>query len=286
MELKLASERPNVFEYDDYRAFLKDLYTFYKDTTSFFSYRYFARRAGFASPNFLKLVIEGRRNLSPDSAARCSVALKLSKPEAEFFENLVQFCQAKNSTERAHSARAIIKSRSFKKVHPLKQAEMSYYAKWYYIPIRELVATKGFIEDTKWIAGRFHKPISEAEVAEALRDLEQLGLIERDMKGTLRQTHRNVVSGDDVTNSLIAQYHRDMINKGRESIDEIHFLEREISGTCITCSEETVGKIKTLIREFRKEILAVAEESKDPDRVYQLNFQLFPLARGEENGHE
>lgn len=284
MELKAQAARPAVFEYDDFRLFLRDIYAFYKRTTSFFSYRYFSRRAGFASPNFLKLVIEGRRNLSPESAARCSEALRLSKAEAEFFENLVRFGQARSPAAKSESARLIMKSRSFKKVHPLKQAEMSYYAKWYYIPIRELVATKGFREDARWIAGRFHKPLSELDVRQALRDLEQLGLIERDGQGCLRQTHRNVSSGDDVTNSLIAQYHREMIDKGRESIDEIHRLEREISGTCITVSGETVAKIKNLIRDFRKEILALAEESQDPDQVYQLNFQLFPLVRSEVKG--
>lgn len=278
MELKVARNRPSAFEYDDYRMFLKDLYDFYKDTTSFFSYRYFARRAGFASPNFLKLVIEGRRNLSPDSASRCANAMKLGKAETEFFENLVQFCQAKSSGERAVSAREIVKSRSFKKIHPLKQAEMNYYAKWYYIPVRELVGTKDFVENPAWIASRFRQPLESAQVAEALKDLEQLGLIERTSEG-LRQTHRNICSGDDVVNSLISQYHRDMINRGRESIDNVRPNAREISGTCISCSADTVEQIKRLIREFRKEILAVAEESKDPDRVYQLNFQLFPLAQ-------
>jgi uncharacterized protein (TIGR02147 family) len=284
MELNVEPRRPCVFEYDDYRVLLKDLFDFYKNTTSFFSYRYFARRAGFASPNFLKLVIEAQRNLSPDSASRCAVAMKLDKAETDFFKNLVQFCQAKSSSERAVSAREIVKSRAFKRFHPLKQAEMNYYAKWYYIPVREMVGTTGFRNDPTWIASRFVQPLEPEQVAEALRDLEQLGLIERTEEG-LSLSHRNVCSGDDVVSSLISQYHRDMINRGRESIDTVRPAAREVSGTCISCSAETVDQIKKLIREFRKEILAVAEESKEPDRVYQLNFQLFPLAQIGD-GHE
>ncbi len=53
----------SIFTYTDYRAFLHDAYTHAKATNPAFSYRYFAKKAGFSSPNFLKLVIDGVYNL-------------------------------------------------------------------------------------------------------------------------------------------------------------------------------------------------------------------------------
>lgn len=277
MEVKSLSPRPSVFDYDNYREFLRDIYQHFKQTTSHFSYRYFAMRAGFSSPNFLKLVIEGKRNLSQESATKFSYALKLNKSEADFFENLVRFCQSKLPSERVMSAREMLKSRTFKKVHPIRQAELKYYAKWFYIPIRELVGTRGFKEDPTWIAAQFRIQISIEEVRQALIDLEALGLIARDGAGRLNQTHKNISAEDDMICSLVAQYHRDMIQMAKESIDLIHHLEREISGTCIVCTAETVDRIKKMIREFRKEILSVADDAADGALVYQMNFQLFPL---------
>ena len=54
----------NIFSYTNYRAFLRDLYLTKKSESSGFSHRVFVRMCGFASPNFLKLVIEGKRDAS------------------------------------------------------------------------------------------------------------------------------------------------------------------------------------------------------------------------------
>jgi uncharacterized protein (TIGR02147 family) len=52
----------DVFRYRDYREFLGAFYAQKKQ--SGLSYRGFARAAGLGAPNYLKLVIEGKRNLS------------------------------------------------------------------------------------------------------------------------------------------------------------------------------------------------------------------------------
>ncbi len=78
--------RPLIFEYSSYRDYLRDLYSYLKASRPYFSYRYFAAKAGFNSPNFLKLVIDGKRNLSSDSVKRFATALKLERDELAFFE--------------------------------------------------------------------------------------------------------------------------------------------------------------------------------------------------------
>lgn len=65
-----------VYGYLDYRAFLADLYTAKKARG--FSYRSFSRRAGLSSPNYLKLVIDGQRNLSAKMAERFALPRRAS----------------------------------------------------------------------------------------------------------------------------------------------------------------------------------------------------------------
>jgi uncharacterized protein (TIGR02147 family) len=268
-----------VFEYDNYRAYLKDLYGFYKKTKPQFSYRYFSQKAGFRSPNFLKLVIEGKRNLSPESIEKFTSALKLNKKETEFFRILVHLNQARTIGEKKLYAEQLMQSRSFRHIHPLRQDQYRYYAEWYNIPIRELTVLPEFSEDPGWIARSLLPPISPQQAQKALDLLLQLGLLERDESGRLVQADAFISTGDEVTATSVSNYHREMIQKGSEALDLFPGPERDISSVTMALSEEGFQEIKSLIQRFRKELLAIADQEKRPAGVYQINFQLFPLAR-------
>jgi hypothetical protein len=90
----------DVFAYLDYRAFLRDYYQARKAAGRGFSYRSFSRRAGLKSPNYLKLVVDGARNLSTDMAARFAAACGLLDDEQCYFVDLVAFCQAPSAVDR------------------------------------------------------------------------------------------------------------------------------------------------------------------------------------------
>lgn len=284
MAAEQLQSQPSVFEYSDYRLYLKDVYAAMKARSPRYSFRYFAGRAGFTSPNFLKLVMEGQRNLSDDSIPRLAHAFKLSRQEAEFFGHMVHFNQAKTPILRSESAEKMLRAREFLKMYPLQQAEFAYYANWYYIPVRELVGMPGFQEDSEWIAKRLRPRIAPAQVERALKDLELLGLLVRDEKGGLKQAHRTVITANEVSSAAVARYHRDMIHLAAASIEAIPKVKREISAACVPISNETAGKIKTMIQEFRQKILAVANEDSDGATIYQINMQLFPLSEWDEPG--
>src|ERR1700678_2834375 len=95
----LTNEK-NVFEYDDYRDLLKDLFSSYKAKDSKFSHRFFSRIAGFKSPNFLIKVMQGKSNLSEESIEKFVKGFKLNSQEGKFFKNLVLLNQAKTLEEK------------------------------------------------------------------------------------------------------------------------------------------------------------------------------------------
>jgi uncharacterized protein (TIGR02147 family) len=268
-----------IFEYDNYRAYLRDLYRFYKETKPCFSYRYFSQKAGFRSPNFLKLIIEGKRNLSSESIERFTDALNLSKKEADFFRVLVHLNQARTIGEKKLYAEQLMQSRSFRSIHPLRQDQYRYYRDWYNIPIREMTVLPEFSEDPGWIARRLVPTISPQQAQRALDLLFQLGLLKRDESGRIVQSDAFISTGDEVTFTSVANYHRAMIQKGSEALDRFAGPDRDISSVTMALSEEGFREIKSLIQKFRKELLAIADQEKRPDGVYQVNFQLFPLAK-------
>jgi uncharacterized protein (TIGR02147 family) len=274
------TKQVTIFEYDNYRTYLGDLYKFYKETKPHFSYRYFSQKAGFRSPNFLKLVIEGKRNVSPESIEKFTKALKLGKREAEFFRVLVHLNQARTVGEKKIYAEQLMQFRPFRYIHPLRQDQYRYYADWYNIAIRELTMLPAFSEDPAWIARRLIPPISPQQAQKAIDLLLQLGLLERDETGRLVQADAFISTGDEVTSTSVANYHRTVIQMGAEAIDRFAGPDRDISSVTMTLSEKNYQEIKGLIQRFRKELLAIADQDESPEGVYQVNFQLFPLAKG------
>jgi uncharacterized protein (TIGR02147 family) len=269
-----------IFEYDHYRKFLRDFYELRKGAAEKLSFRHFARLAGFSSPSFLKMVIEGKRNLSHESIRKISEALRLNKEEAQYFTNLVLLNQADGVDEKRYYAEQLLRSRSYRRRNPLKSTQYDYYTSWYYVAIRELVATTSFTEDPEWIAAALEPSISPSEARAAIEDLLKLGLIVREPEGRLKQTEQVLTTGDEVDDASIGQFHREMMKKGSESIDRFGKAERDIASLTFGTGPKTAREIKELLQKFRKELIAVLVNSgEEATEVYQLNFQYFPLSR-------
>lgn len=270
--------KKTIFQYDNYREFLKDFYLQSKVENKKFSFQLFARLAGFKSKSFLKLVMNGESNISLESMDRLTKAMKLNGEESIYFKNLVHLNQARNSIERERYAKEILRSRSYKKIHPLSAAQFRYYAKWYFVIVRGLVGLPDFKEDPEWIGQRIIPNITSAEAKQALEELQLLKLIERDSKNKLVQSHKTVATANEVTSSSVAQFHREMLKYAAESIDRIPRERRDISALTLGVSEKTAASIKEMIQKFRYDLAELASRDESPDMVYQINMQVFPMA--------
>lgn len=269
----------SIFEYTDYRVYLRDRFLQLKSENKNFSFRYFSKQAGFKSQSVLKQVIDGQSNIAPKSIEKYIRALKLKSDEAEFFENLVLMNQAKSSQEKELYAEKIIKLKKYQQLYPLSVAQLNYYQNWYYIPVRELVGLAGFRENPEWIAESIVPSITAQEVEKALADLLALGLIYRDAEGSLKQNQKDISTGDTVISELVRNYHRTMIKKGGEAIVRFSREDRDISAVALCVSDRDLENLKAMIRQFRKDIMRIAAQADTRNQLYQLNIQFFPLSR-------
>ena len=89
-----------IFEYLDYREFLKDYYNAKKEANPAFSLRVFSDKIGFKAKDFISRVMNGDKNLSSQSIPKVASGLRLGKHETEFFVALVKFNQAETTDER------------------------------------------------------------------------------------------------------------------------------------------------------------------------------------------
>jgi len=273
-----AASPVDVFEYLDYRAFLQDYYKAKKSEGRGFSFRAFSRRAGLRSPNHLKRVMDGDRNLTSTMAVVYSEALGLGGDRATYFCDLVAFGQARSSGERNAAYQRLTRFRGYREAHKLVLAHSEYYSTWYLPAIRELVLRHDFQDDPAWIARQMVPPITRSEANKAVQTLLKLELLKRE-DGTLVQTSRVLSTGAETQGLHIGNYHRAMMKRAAEAIDLVEAPRRDISSLTFCVGEDGLSRIKERIQGFRKELIALLEQEEFGTQVVQLNMQLFPLSQ-------
>jgi len=277
-----AKEKISVYSYNNYREFLADMCAWLKVKRQGYSFRNISRLAGFRSPNFIQLLIKGQKNLAADSIDRLASALKLNREETKFFHSLVLFTQSSNTQEKSLHAETLLRSRPFRKINPLKNSELRYYSRWYSVPIREMASMKSFQEDPAWIASHLDPPIMASEAEQSLKEMTELGLLQKNESGKLEPTSETLSTGDEVSWVFVKQYHQEMIRKGAEALDRFKAKERDISSLTLKLTPAKYLKALEKIRVLRKELLALeqqSEEGENAEKVYQINFQTFPLTK-------
>lgn len=271
----------DAFGYLDYRAFLRDFYNERKANGRGFSYRSFSRKAELKSPNYLKLVIDGERNLSADMAERFAAACGLDEDEARYFTDLVAFNQATSLADRDKHYAKLTGYQRYRKAHKLDLAHAAYYSAWYMPAIRELAARSDFRADPEWISARLVPSITRLEAERALQTLLELGLLVRTPEGKVLQTETLLSTGPETRGLHIAAYHRGMMQRAMDSIDLVAPEERDISSLTMCLGANGLQAFKARVQRFRRELLELSALEDDPEQVVQMSFQLFPLSRKE-----
>lgn len=276
----------DVFDFLDYRAFLRAYYAHAKHTRRGFSHRAFSRRAGLGSPNHLKRVMDGTRNLTLDMAERFATALGLDGQAADYFVQLVKLGQARSSVERGLAYQKLTTFKAYRSTRTLDLAHAAYHSTWYIPAVRELAARRDFRAEPKWIATRLLPPIKPSEAKAALDTLLELGLLRRGDDGAVAQSEPVITTGPEMHALHIANYHRMMMQRAAESIDLVASERRDISAVTLLVGAGAMARIKRRVQRFRRELLELALSEKQATQVIQMNFQIFPLSAGPEEEPE
>ena len=270
---------PDVLQYTNYRVFLHDYYAYKKSTSAVFSLRFFAAKAGLSSHAHLKLVMDGKRNITKNTVVKIIQGLNLADERATYFENLVFFNQAKTDKEKAFYYGKLVKSTPGSRLHKMDQAHFRIFTEWYHSVIREMVELRGFNPAPEWISRRLGGTITPAQAAESLNLLSSLGLISRTANG-YSQSQSLITTDDEVSDLLVKQYHRQMLDQAKDSMENVPAEKRDISAVTFAIQRKDFPALKKHLQLMRKELLDFSSESGIGEDVVQVNIQLFPLTRG------
>jgi len=269
----------SLMEYLNYRRFLQDYYKENKEKNKYFSYRYFAQKANIRSPNLLKQVIEGDRNLTRVTMENFAEALRLDERDTKFFQHLVQFNQARTPAEKQESYTRL--REMVEGINPklIPRNLYDYFDKWYNVVIRELVCMYDFRDDFKKIAQSVSPRIKPLQAKKSVQLLLEIGMIKKLKDGRYRQKNPIITTEDEVKSMVLRKFNSQMIQYARESLDRHPLENRHISGITMGVSRNSYELIVKETQAYKERVLEIVNDEKNPDNVYQLNVQLFPVSQ-------
>lgn len=273
----------HIFAALDYRAYLKQRMAELKQQDGV-SLRDFAKAAGIKAPGYLKMVVEGRRSLTPATAGKFARALGLKGKEREYFTTLVVYNQTHDpDLKKLHFDRLIqLRPRSAEFMRDKR--EDRYFSRHHYVCIREMVALPDFIEDTQWIAARCYPPISPTQAKQAIETLLKLELLKRDANGRLVEGESLHNERDRNSQSAAAyHFHEGALDRARHALGQLAQEERSFHALTIPMPKTMLPEIVDEYYAFRDKIVnKLSEKGVRFDEVYQMNFQVFPVTRGKQ----
>lgn len=245
---------PSVFDFQDYRRFLKEWLFWKKQVQPGYSATIFARKAGIKAHTLLGMVIRGERNLSFETIRHFGKGVGLSQPELSYLEKLVLFNQARTSEDKAHYFKSLFSSArgQTKDIRNLRD-HADYFAHWYVVAIRELVVLKDFNPDPEWISRKLKRKVTRKQAQEAWETVVRLGLVEQ-IDGVFRMTDQRIDVDTGHANFVLRKFHREYLRRAEEAIDGEPIHERELSSITLAVSPEDLAAIRTQVKEFRRKL--------------------------------
>lgn len=271
-------EKGKVTDYLNFREYLRDRFEWLKQNDPGYSQKRVQIDLGVASSGFLPNVLAGRKNLTPTQSARMARLLGLDRIESAYFEHLVLFTQSRTLEEKNEFFARLMTMQSAR-LSQLSEASLTLFAKWYYVAIRELVGLTTVKDDYAAIAAMLQPQIKASEAKEAIDVLVGLKLIEKNEKGNWIPREAAVSSGDEVRSLHLLHFQMTTMDLAKQALNDIPSEERDISVLTMGLSPDAFRLVKHEIQHFRKRLAKIAVDDSSANRVFQMNFQFFPITK-------
>ncbi len=266
----------SVFEYLDYRDYMRDHYSFFKEQQSFISFRYLEQKTGIDASYYAK-VINKQKHIAVNSISTLTSFFKFNKRETDYFTNLVSFCKARQKEQIEYFFKKLVYLRD-PSAKRLEEKKYRYFKQWYSVVIRELLNVYSYKGDYHDLAEKISPPISAPQAKQAIQLLEDLNLIYKNDEGIYRISDQFLTTDKKLRSIAVREFQREMIKLAGEALDRFLPEERDITSLTISTSFSCLELIREKLERTRKEILQlVAESDEPPQEVFQLNFQVFPV---------
>ena len=216
-----------------------------------------------------------------DLAQKLALSLKLKGRALSYFEMIVINGTSQSEVERRVFEEMLNKLRpkKFQKSTDLSLEVFSAVADWYHWAIYALVELPDFNSDVGWIQERLDNEVDKKTIRSAIERMVRLGMLRQTEDGKLLSLEPGgmLFSVDlKIPSSAIRQYHTQMIEKAKASVEQQTVDERHLAATTVSFNKTNLPKVAEIITEAHRKILELANDLP-ADEVYQFNSQFFRL---------
>lgn len=266
----------DIYSYEDYRAFLQDSFLERKEADPDFTHRKLAAAGGISNPGFFNEVVKGRRDVTEEATEKFCKAFGWKDNEAEYFKLLVAHNQSQDPEEKDELLRKMQFRRGRSAFARTNPGAIRYYQDSSYALVRAALRVLDFRGEWERLARFLNPPLAVPLVKRCVRDLCEWGLVKQGPDGRYAVTSNFLEPGPNMEEAL-KRLHREWIQQAAVTLEAFPKADRHISSALITVSEKGYRDLMKRVEAFRHEILEVVKrESRNPERVVQLNIQLFP----------
>lgn len=282
----LTSPIAHLSRYLDYRKFLRDFYEYKKELSKVshlqYTFAVFSAAADIKSPNYLKLIIDGKRNLSGEMIFKFAKALGLTKEQTEEFKLLVLYTQAAQPPERNQHLKELFDYRLKWQIKEgfLDSKTLEKFPSWVGWILYSMIDQEGVVFDGSSLKTLLRGTASELEIKEAFLQLKKSGAISVDERGEVKKTGSLFEAGEELPTALIRNLQAHLMYLGLESLFKDDATEREFGTLTLALNKDEFEDLRFQLRKLRKNINkenGLKRASTKGERVYQLNLQLFPV---------
>lgn len=271
-------QAPSIFGFLDVRDYLRQAYAAEKRRNAVFSHRYIAREMGSRSPAFFNDILNGRQQLNLTQARGFVRLFRLGRKDAEHFEDMVLYAQAKTEKDKAYYLDKLTAQSAAGGYATLELFQMEYFKKWYYAGVRELLGIYDFRGNYEELASLLDPAVTPGEALDAIQVLLRLKLIKKVAHGRYERLARVVGSVDAAKAEWIRPAIQGNLDLAQRAFQIHPPAIRPFSYLTISVSESAIAHIDREMDLLRERILKLVTQDKGVDRIYQMNLQLFPLS--------
>ena len=280
MSAHTSAVRPLAWEYLNSREFIASYDLWAQTYRKNYSRRAFAKWARIKSPNFLTLVIHGKRSLRNSWLTSFARAAQLKTHEAAYLQLMVKLEKGLDSTEQLKILNQMHEILEKHRIRSEAAQTLSLIRRplaWDLLQMSDLV---GASWDAKWFRRRLRRAASVPEIRECLELLRDNGLIAQTKSNGIEVIERHLTTPDQVQKAENARFHEYVLNEGLEVLATHTAEERSFGSLTLSVTESRIDDLKREISTFGKSLIRKYGESKSVDgEVFRMNIQLYSLTQ-------
>ena len=283
-----------LFQKSDYMSFLEYRVEELKKTQSNFSNRYFAKKAGFSSPSFLNMVLNGKRRLTIDAASKFCLGLGLDSDLKKYFLALVRLDNLRGNSDKGSKNKNIpsdeeksleklllkIRKKAKLKYQQMSKAQVKILSTPLTMKLYLLSQSEEFEFSPRWLIRQFPESLTLKELEDSINKLIESRLWIQESPHKVSCQVPYLATGSNLEESDLTETHLQILKEAISSVKNKRSDERVISGCTFLANKESISEIEKRIEKFKREIESEFE-NLGSSNVYQMHINFFELLPGD-----